>query len=404
MARMRKILIVSVLILAAVVLATAALAPVFVPPYVEREIRNRLSAFGLAADAHVKMRYRWIKGPVLDNGIYVGVVGTPWRFGANLKIGPAGLDAAVHMDETSFDQDDPLLKRLLEQHPPKGVTNLLFSGSVALDATATASPLRPMPAWEVRIPLRNLKASASTGEKTLTLDALSLTASASGIADHYDVAPLHVKAKSFAADDLALTDIRANALVSEKSLLLTDATAGFCGGSASIYALRLDVETLNAGLTFLLDEIDAGEALAHLRGFRGTASGRLHGKIRLFARKGGESLRVREAFLYSVPGEAGTIRLKSPEEFAENLALVGLDAATGKNLTVALTDLEYNVLKLDLARGEGNEATLSTRIAGTARNKGLSVPVDVTVNLHGEIEQILNLGLEYSNKLKGMKQ
>ena len=59
------------------------------------------------------------------------------------------------------------------------------------------------------------------------------------------------------------------------------------------------------------------------------------------------------------------------------------------------------MLRFDLTRGEGNDATLTTRVAGNATVRGQSVPVDVTVNLHGELEQLVNLGLEYSGKLKG---
>lgn len=396
----KGLLIALLLFVVAVVLAAAAL-PFVVPPKVENVLRERLMEFGVRTEAKMNLGYRWRSGPALVGDLEVEVPGAPWRVRSDFSVSFGGLAVSVHMNETAFSQDDPVLRGFLEQHPPKGVTNLNFSGSVALDASATASLLRPLPQWNVRVPLRDLSASAVSNERLLALDSLSLTVAAAGIADHLDVNPLRLRAKSVSFDDLALTDLRANLIVDEKSLLLTDASAGFCGGTASLYALRLNVENLSTGFTLLLDDVEAGEALAHLRGFSGSASGRLHGKARLFVRKGGEALRIREAFLYSVPGETGKIRLKNRDEFSENLALVGLDSDTSRNLSDALTDLDYSVLRLDVSRGEGNDATLTTRVAGTATRKGLAVPVDVTVNLHGELEQLVNRGLEYNSKLKG---
>lgn len=398
---MKKIVLIALATIAVALLVTAAVVPLVVPPKVERLVRDKLSELGIPAEADLKLGYRWSSGPSLVGSLDVSVLNSCWRVRSDFSLSLGGVSASVRLPETAFSQDDPVLKMFLEQHPLEGVSDLKFSGTVSLDAEARASLLRPTPRWNVRLPLRNLSASAVRNDNPVVLDSLSLTASASGISEHCDLAPLHIRAKSLAVGDIELANLRANLIASEKSLLLTDATSDFCGGTVSVYALRLNLESLNTGLTFLLDDVDAGEVLSRLQGFSGSASGRLHGKVRLFLRKGGESLRLREAFLYSVPGETGNIRLRNPEEFSGNLALVGLDDQTRTNLSSALTDLSYSVLRFDLTRGEGNDATLTTRVAGNATVRGQSVPVDVTVNLHGELEQLVNLGLEYSSKLKG---
>jgi len=67
----------------------------------------------------------------------------------------------------------------------------------------------------------------------------------------------------------------------------------------------------------------------------------------------------------------------------------------------ALTDLDYKVLRFDLKRTDGKASRLSVQISGTATRGRTTVPVDLTINLNGELEQLINTGLGYSAKLKG---
>ena len=186
--------------------------------------------------------------------------------------------------------------------------------------------------------------------------------------------------------------------------MITEAEAGFCGGKVNLYSLVLNPKNLSTGFTLFLDDVDAGEALSHLKGFRGEASGRLHGKVKLRVKDGGEAVRLSDAFLYSAPGETGKLRMENPEMVADGLALAGLDEAARGNVANALTDLDYSVLRLDLRRMEGRSARLSVRLGGSATRGGKTVPVDLTVNFNGELEQLINTGLGYSAKLKGKKK
>ena len=84
--------------------------------------------------------------------------------------------------------------------------------------------------------------------------------------------------------------------------------------------------------------------------------------------------------------------------------IAGLDEAARNNVADALTDLDYSVLRLNLKRGDGRAATLSMTVRGTATRGNLSVPVDITLNFNGELEQLINTGLGYSNLLKGKQK
>ena len=146
--------------------------------------------------------------------------------------------------------------------------------------------------------------------------------------------------------------------------------------------------------------VDAGDVLSHFNGFRGEASGRLHGKTKIFL-KDGQRIRLSDAFLYSSPGETGKIKMDDASVVTDNLALAGIDDAARANVANALADLDYNVLRFDLKRKEGKVLALSVRVEGSATRGDVTVPVNLTLNFNGEIEQLINTGLGYSRKLKG---
>ena len=398
---MRKVIRAFLIGLAAAGFVIVIALPVAVPPIVERVIVSKVGEFGLSAAVKMDLGYCWRNGPGIAGTLKIALADSPWHVTARFGVSCCEWSAEVKMPTTKFSEADPVLQKLLEMHPPAAVSNLTFSGSIAIDAKAERTFHKPVPVWSARIPIRGLSAALMAEDKPYAIEGLSLTAGADGIADHVDIVPIHPMARSISAGGFVLTNIYATVCATEKSIQVTQASAGLCGGTASVYSLFLNPQSLNAGFTLFVDDICAGEALSHFNGFRGEASGRLHGKIRLFVREGGKAIRLSDAFLYSTPGETGNLRLIDPTPITDNLALAGLDDTTRKNVANALTDLDYSVLRLDLRRGDGKSATLSTTVRGIATRGGTSVPVDITVNFNGALEQIINTGLGYSNLLKG---
>ena len=390
--------------LAAMVLAVLIALPVAVPSLVESIVRGKLREFGLA-DPHVRMNlgYCWRNGPGIAGKFTVHLL-PDWRVTAEFGASCCEWSASVKMPETPFCENNTVIRTLLEKYPVTVVSNLTFSGSIALDAKAERTFRTPVPVWSARLPVRNLSSTFLMADKPYSIEGFSVTPAASGLADHVDIATLRPRAKSIAADGISLSDFHASVRVTDKAVLVTEATAGFCGGQVNLYSLFLEPKNLNTGFTLFLDNISAGEALTHLNGFNGEASGRLHGKIKLFVREGGKAIRLNDAFLYSTPGETGKLKLNDPTPVTDNLALAGLDEATRSNVANALTDLDYSVLQLNLKRGDGRTATLSTTVRGTATRGNLSVPVDITLNFNGELEQLINTGLGYSNLMKGKQK
>lgn len=402
---MRKAIKGILIVLAVAALVVIAALPVAVPPLVESLIRSKVREFGLK-DPCTKMHfgYCWRNGPGIAGDLKISFPDTPWRLSAEFGASCCEWSAAITMPEIHFDETDAIIRTLLEKYPATAVSNLTFTGSIALDAKARRTFQMPVPAWSARLPLRDLSARFTMGEKPYAVDGFSVTAGANGIADHVDVAPMRPQAKSISAAGFALTNFHASVRMTEKALLITEASAGLCGGEVNLYSLYLNPQNLNAGFTLFLNDVNAGEALAYLNGFNGETSGLLHGKVKLFVREGGKSIHMGNAFLYSTPGETGKLKLSNPTAVTDNLALAGVDEAARKNVADALTDLDYSVLRFDLKRSSGKSATLSAAIRGTATRGKQSVPVDITINFNGALEQIVNTGLNYSNLLKGKQK
>lgn len=390
--------------LAAALVVLVCAVPLAVPPVVEHVIAAKIAEFGLFPDVRMSLGYRWRKGPCLAGELSVAVMDSPWRATARFSASCFSCSADVLLGETRFSETDPAVRALLSRCPLPAVSNLTFSGSVALRATAERTFGMPVPVWAVSVPFRNVSASMVWDGKALSLEDLSFTAAATGIADHVDVTPTFIRAKALSFAGLDLSRLSTSVLVSEKNLLVTSASAGLCGGTVNLHSLFLDTRSLNSGFTLYLDDIDAGEALTTFKGFEGSATGRLHGKLRISVREGGKAVRMSDAFLYSTPGEGGKIRMENPEAVTDGLSLAGIDDATRNNVNNALTDLDYSVLKMNLKRLSGRNATLTVHVDGSATRNGTTVPVDLTVNVSGELEQLINTGLGYAAKMKGKQK
>ena len=132
--------------------------------------------------------------------------------------------------------------------------------------------------------------------------------------------------------------------------------------------------------------------------FHGEASGRLHGKLPVFL-KDGKTLRIKDAYLFSTPGETGNLRITDAKPILDNLAQGGVDKATRDNLEKVLANLDYNVLKVELRRGkDGEDSSLGLKIEGTATHGATTVPVNLDVTFHGDIDQLVDTGMKLSKR------
>lgn len=397
---MKKAVKWALVIVAAVVATVAAVAPVAVPPVVKSVAEKKLAEFGFPAQVLMTLGYSWRNGPEISGTLRAALRDSPWRMAADFGAGFGTWHAHVSVPETSFSETEPTIAGLLERFPLNGISNLVFSGSLALDASVERTRATPVPVWKAQAPIRDVSASFMSDETAVAVDGLSVTPGASGIADRLDISPAFLRVKSAEAAGFALSNLTASILSSPQGLLVTEASAGMCGGKVSLYSVFLNPKSLTAGLTLFLDNVDAGDVLSHFKGFRGEASGRLHGKTKIFL-KDGKRIRLSDAFLYSTPGETGKIKMEDASVVTDNLALAGIGDAERGNVANALSDLDYGVLRFDLKRKDAKVLALSIRVEGSATRGDVTVPVNLTLNFNGEIEQLINTGLGFSGKLKG---
>ena len=398
---MRKFLTILVIASAAVIAAIAVALPFCGPAIGERVLAAKLHELGVEAAPRLKLGYAWRNGPGIVGTLELTVRDSPWRLQAQFGASLAEYSARFRLDETAFDEHDACLRRFLPAATDGGLTNLAFSGRVSAAGEVSRTFRRPYPAWSAHARLRNVTVTAAADGHVYSLTNLQLTAAATGIADHYDIAPLRPRVQALSAAGFTVSNLVANIRVEPQEILVTEATAGLAGGKLNLYAAAFRPESRNTTLTLFLDDVDTGEILPHLSGFSGEASGHLHGKLKLHLREGGKAVRLGDAFLYSTPGETGHLRLENPAAIEKNLALAGLDGPTRAQVADALTDLDYSALRLDLRRTQGGNARLSTRIAGTAQRGALKIPVDLTVNFNGALEALINTSLDCQRLKKG---
>ena len=253
-----------------------------------------------------------------------------------------------------------------------------------------------MPAWSAKGSLRDVSASLDAAGKAVRLDGLRTKFGAGGIARHVDIDPIQPRAAALEYAGFTVSNLYASVRATERGYLVTEARAEAGEGSLRLYSLFLDPESLSAGATIHVDGVDAGAVLSHLSAFRGTASGRLHGKLPFFLRNG-RQLRLRDAYLFSTPGETGTVRISDASPIVDNLALGGVDEATRGNLSKALSNLDYSVLKVELKRGaDGEDSALALRLEGSATSGATTVPVNLNVTFRGDLDQLIDTGMGLS--------
>lgn len=335
----------------------------------------------------------------LTNGFSLGgtaaltLPDTPWRADADFAVTTNGWSVDALIPAVEPDESDPLLGAIASRVPMPGVTDLAFHGAVWGNVHAEQTKNLPVPTWRAMVTLEDGRASLAASGTPIAVRGIEARVFASGIADRWEVAPIRPRIFSANIGDIELGAGDASLLVSEHSLLVTESSVAFCGGFLRLYALSFLPERLDAGFTLFVDNIDAGEFLTRLPNFHGTATGRLFGRIPLRIRNGKEVV-LRDAFLYSPPGETGKLRIIDPSPIVENLAASGVPKETTDNLSKALADLDYTVLRIDLRRGtDAEESTIGFQIKGTATDAGKTVPVALAVNFHGALERLLNTGI-----------
>ncbi len=310
-------------------------------------------------------------------------------------------EAQAEMPRSALTEEDPYLASLIKAFVPDE-TALKFSGELEFYAEARQTLETPVVEWSAKGRISNLDGSAMIGGKELKVVKFRTPFGAKGIAHAVTVSPMFMRTDEVEFGGVRLENVFASLRATETALLVTEAGAEVCGGSLRLYSFFLDPDKLNAGVTVFVEDVDAGDALNNIKGFTGTATGRLYGKFPLVLKSGSEIV-LGKAYLNSVPGEKGNIKVYDAKPIMESLEMGGVAAGERENIAKALADLDYTVLRLEL-EPEAEGMALVLKLEGSAAAKGLAspVPVSLQIALHGDIEQLVNFGLRAAtNKERG---
>jgi len=346
-----------------------------------------------SADADVSWKWRFF-GIDVTGSADMRLDGSPWKVKVDFTAStPREWSADVEMEPTRIDGLDPVTGSIVSRLDMGDIRNLAYGAEVSLKANAQQTRDLPVPKWTASARIRNCDVSFEVGDIPIGINGFQTGAGASGIADHVDISPMFMHARSIEGAGLSLSNAFASVRATETTLLVTEAGAKFCGGDLKLYSFFLDPEKLNAGLTLFIDGLDAGETLRCFKGFTGEASGRLHGKLPIFL-KDGSKVKLGKAYLFSVPGETGTIKVYDSDALAETLTAGGIPESQRENLAKVLANLSYTTLNIQLKPEERDSMALSFKVEGTSTHGETTVPVSFEITFHGDIEQLLNTGIK----------
>ena len=355
---------------------------------------GRLLDWPFSATANVRFGFIRAQGDVSAE-----ICGTGLRLAANFDArSTKDWRFAALLPKTRLASDDAVLGHLLSRLDLSSVSNLVCSGELALSAEGECTPKRPVPAWSIQGSLKGVNAEMCVGSTPVKANNLRLTFGAKGLADRREISPMFPRADSIEIAGVMMTNVFASVRATERAYLITEAGAGCAGGELKLYALFLDLAKLSTGATIYVDDVDAGEVLKRIKGFSGEATGRLHGKLPFYL-KDGKTLRFKDAYLFSTPGETGKVRIANATPILDNLALGGVTKDARDNLSKALSNLDYTVLNVKLRRGEnGNDSTLSIKLSGSATHGKTTVPVNLDVTFRGDQDLLIDTGMKLKRR------
>jgi hypothetical protein len=188
-------------------------------------------------------------------------------------------------------------------------------------------------------------------------------------------------------------------LVDATRLFVEEAHAGWCGGTLDTYALRFNTAKTNVGAVVYARDVDVGEFIKLIPNVSGTGQGKLYGRLPAFRRNGRYG--YGEGFLYSIPGEHGSLQL---QELGPIGAAVGAMGPAAGIVEDSLRDLDYSLFRVDIRPKGHKDQGIRMRVFGTKAGQDDAVPVDLNVNIGGAIEEVLNIGVRIGSIEAGIEE
>jgi hypothetical protein len=275
-----------------------------------------------------------IKG-VYDSQLFSGLI---LNFDGNIINTLKGMETRLHFEIPSY-----RIRNIFDKDFFSDADGVTVDGQI--NVSGDFYKIGPKMTSSVHINTRNVNISMKEPELTVNNVQMDFT-----LADLFEFRSLPHQHLQF--DTASIGNIKLNdgsiyfQMQSIDRFFIEKTSFKWCGGNVDTSAVILSIPIENIGLTFYCDRLKLAEVLEQLGGFKGEGEGTVNGRIPIRYDKG--KIRFNEGFLYSTPGDGGTIRLTGTDILME-----GIPAGTPQFSQIdlareALKDYQYDWAKLDI--------------------------------------------------------
>jgi hypothetical protein len=198
------------------------------------------------------------------------------------------------------------------------------------------------------------------------------------------------------AGNIRLDKGRVEFQVTPEEVFVDRFEVGWCKGSLNAYSVQMDHKNPKADVIVYADRIDLGEALMMVMPFKGKMEGVLYGRFPVGI--DGSRVKLSTGYLYSLPGQGGVLRLEDSSQMMTLLSRAGIMGDVQQPLSRALSDMDFSTIRMELEPKAEGDAVFRIKLDGKSNFREWPAPVALNLNLHGPLEELLNLGLSVSRK------
>jgi len=181
--------------------------------------------------------------------------------------------------------------------------------------------------------------------------------------------------------------------LSERELFVERVQMAWAKGSLHAYAIHAGFDgNIRNEFTVYADKIDLGEVFMLVMPFDGEMEGILYGRFPVLLKK--KRVELSGGYLYSLPDQGGRLKLNDPAQMETLLSRAGIIDDREKSLSHALSDLDLTAIRLDLEPRAGGDSSLRIKLHGKSNYVKRPAPVNLNLNLNGQLQQLLDLGLD----------
>ncbi len=181
-----------------------------------------------------------------------------------------------------------------------------------------------------------------------------------------------------------------------EAFLVEQADLQWCRGALHVYGVTYNIHNPDMNCVLYADKIHLGSLMAQTKAVRGTGEANLFGRIPLNLQNG--KLRLTESYLHTTPGEAGVLQVQDDRLVDAALPQGSIYAGVREKLRSAMQNLTLSVFRVQLS-GSGTNAVLGVHIAGRPAEDDSAQPIELNVNFHCDMDQLLDEGEGLMNLL-----